>query len=169
MNKDLLTKILIGLGVSTIVVGIAYYFKKGIDNLIEIGMDFSNFRLVNASMNEVVGSTNLTLSNPSDLGFEVTDYSIDVIIQGITMITIKGENLSVKIPPKGVVVVPLQIAFDPKKLGLNSALLILEMFSSQSLNSQGLQNLNIRYLGSLNGRFMGLSIKNIPIDYTQTF
>jgi hypothetical protein len=169
MNKDLITKILIGLGISTIVIGIAYYFKKGIDNLIEIGMDFSNFRLLNASMNEVVGSTDLTLSNPSDLGFEVTDYSIDVIIQGITMITIKGENLSIKIPPKGVVVVPLEIKFDPKKLGLNSALLLLELFSSQNLNSQGLNNLTIRYLGSLSGKFAGLSIKNIPIDYTQTF
>jgi LEA14-like dessication related protein len=169
MNKDLITKILIGLGISTIVIGIAYYFKKGIDNLIEIGMDFSNFRLLNASMNEVVGSTDLTLSNPSDLGFEVTDYSIDVIIQGITMITIKGENLSIKIPPKGVVVVPLEIKFDPKKLGLNSALLLLELFSSQNLNTQGLNNLTIRYLGSLSGKFAGLSIKNIPIDYTQTF
>jgi LEA14-like dessication related protein len=169
MNKDLISKILIGLGVSTIIVGIAYYFKKGIDNLIEIGMDFSDFRLLSASMDEVVGSTNLTLSNPSDLGFEVTDYNIDVIMQGITMLTIKGENLSVKIPPKGVVIVPLEIRFDPKKLGLNTALLLLQMFTTQTLNSGGLKNLTIRYVGSLNGRFAGLSIKNIPIDYTQTF
>jgi LEA14-like dessication related protein len=169
MNKDLISKILIGLGVSTIAVGIAYYFKKGIDNLIEIGMDFSNFRIKSASLNEVVGTTDLTLSNPSDLGFEVTDYNIDVIMQGINMLTIKGENLSIKIPPKGVVVVTLEIKFDPKKLGLNTALLLLEMYSSQNLNAQGLNNLTIRYLGSLSGKFAGLSIKNIPIDYTQTF
>lgn len=167
MNKDLITKILIGLGVSTIVIGIAYYFKKGIDNLINVGMDFSNFRVKNVSMNEIVGSTDLTLSNPSDLGFEVTEYSIDIIIKDINMLTLKAENLSVKIPPKGVVVVPLQIAFDPKKLGLNSALLLLELFSTQNLNSQGLSDLTIRYVGTLGGKFAGLSIKNIEIDYTQ--
>lgn len=169
MNKDLITKILIGVGVSTILIGIAYYFKKGIDNLINIGMDFSNFRIKNVSLNNVVGSTDLTLSNPSDLGFEVTEYNIDIIIKGINMLTLKADNLSVKIPPKGVVVVPLEISFDPKKLGTTTALLIVELFSSQNLNSQGLADLTIQYVGTLGGRFSGLPIKNIPIDYTQRF
>lgn len=169
MNKDILSKVFIGLGVSAIVIGIVYYFKKGIDNLIEIGMDFSNIRIQSVSLNEVVGSTDLKLSNPSDLGFTITDYNIDIIVNGVNMLTLTAKDISVKIPSRGVVIVPLEIRFDPKKLGLNTALLFVQMYSQQSLNSQGLANSKIQYLGTLSGKFAGLSIKNIDVDYTQTF
>jgi hypothetical protein len=70
------------------------------------------------------------------------------------------------IPPKGKTSIPIAFSFKPADFGINLALLGLDLFATDQLNSEAISQLPIRYVGTITGRFGVLDIKNIPIDYT---
>jgi hypothetical protein len=166
MNKDILTKVLVGFGISALVVGIIYYLKKGVFDLMEIGFNVSGLTIRKISLQEITLGLNIDLDNPSNLGFTVTAYNIAVEIQNRQVAIISGSNMEAIIPPKGKTTIPIQFSFKPADLGINLALLGLDLFATDQLNSEAISKLPIRYVGTLTGRFGVLDIKNIPIDYT---
>ena len=135
MNKDIVSKVLIGFGVSALIVGIFYYLKKGVFDLMGIGFNVSNLTVRKLTLQEITLGLNIDLDNPSDLGFTVTAYNIAVEIQ-------------------------------KRQVGINLALLGLDLLATEQLNAEAISKLPIRYVGTITGRFGVLDVKNIPIDYT---
>ena len=166
MKKDILTKVLVGFGVSALIVGIFYYLKKGVFDLMGIGFNVSGLIVKKLTLQEVTLGLNIDLDNPSDLGFTVTAYNIAVEIQNRQVAVISGSNMEAVIPPKGKTSIPIQFSFKPSELGINLALLGLDLFATEQLNVEALSKLPIRYVGTITGRFGVLDVKNIPIDYT---
>lgn len=166
MNKDIVSKVLIGFGVSALIVGVFYYLKKGVFDLMEIGFNVSNLIVKKLTFQEITLGLNIDLDNPSDLGFTVTAYNIAVEIQNRQVAVIGGENMEAIIPPKGKTSIPIQFSFKPAELGINLALLGLDLLATEQLNAEAISKLPIRYVGTITGRFGVLDVKNIPIDYT---
>jgi hypothetical protein len=79
-----------------------------------------------------------------------------------------GDN-PIPILPENSVTVPLQIMFDPKILGAQAGLLLLDSISQGVPREEQLKNLEITYKGKLTGQFKGFNLSDIPIDYTYKF
>ena len=165
MDKGKATKVFFGLGALVVLAGIFYYFKKGLEGFKNIDFYVTKVRFPKVSLTSATIDTTIKLMNPSDLGFTVNSYKIDVGINGRFVATLNGSGLGIEIAPKSDVDVPLSITFDPRKLGVQVGLLLLDIYSTS--NQQDFtKNLEINYKGKLTGAFGGFNLNDIPIDYT---
>jgi len=166
MDGKVVSKVLVGLGITAFLVGVIYYFKKGLFDLTEIDFSISNVKLPLISLNKIKITADVLLKNISDLGFNVTGYDISVSLNDrFVARLVNADNFSAFIPPKGEVIVPLAVEFDPKLLGLQLGLLVVD-FLAQGKQSSEVKNIAIGYKGKLTGKFGALSLKDIPVDYT---
>ena len=161
MQKN--TKILvIGVVVVAMIYGIYQYAKKNTAKLAEMTYRFQNFKILNASFRDFSSSIEVVLTNPSNIGFTVTGYDINVQIQGTPLLNIKDDSVNITIPSNESVAIPLAIQFDPRKLSAT----LLPLFLAVFVTGDSKEKLKIRYYGTASGRFGALGVKNIPIDYT---
>ena len=161
MQKN--TKILvIGVVVVAMIYGIYQYAKKNTAKLAEMTYRFQNFKVLNVSFRDFSSSIEVVLTNPSNIGFTVTGYDINVQIQGTSLLNIKDDSVNITIPSNESVAIPLAIQFDPRKLSAT----LLPLFLAVFVTGDSKEKLKIRYYGTASGRFGALGVKNIPIDYT---
>lgn len=161
MQKN--TKILvIGVVVVAMIYGIYQYAKKNTAKLAEMTYRFQNFKVLNVSFRDFSSSIEVVLTNPSNIGFTVTGYDINVQIQGTPLLNIKDDSVNITIPSNESVAIPLAIQFDPRKLSAT----LLPLFLAVFVTGDSKEKLKIRYYGTASGRFGALGVKNIPIDYT---
>lgn len=161
MQKN--TKILvIGAVVVAMIYGIYQYAKKNTAKLAEMTYRFQNFKVLNVSFRDFSSSIEVVLTNPSNIGFTVTGYDINVQIQGTSLLNIKDDSVNITIPSNESVAIPLAIQFDPRKLSAT----LLPLFLAVFVTGDSKEKLKIRYYGTASGRFGALGVKNIPIDYT---
>jgi len=168
MDKSQATKVFFGLGALVIIAGIIYYFKKGIDSLNNIDFYVTKVRLPKVSLTSATIDATIKLMNPSELGFTVKSYKINVGINGRFVATLNGSGLAISIAPKSDVDIPLSVTFDPRRLGVQVGLLLLDVYSASNKDEFS-KNLEINYKGSLSGEFAGFNLTDIPIDYTYKF
>jgi hypothetical protein len=160
------TKIfVIGAVVVAVIYGIYQYAKKNTAKLAEMTYRFQNFKVLNASLRDFSSSIEVVLTNPSNIGFTVTGYDINVQIQGTPILNIKDDSVDITIPSNQSVAIPLSVQFDPRKLGST----LLPLFLAVFLTGDAKEKIKIRYYGTASGRFGALGVKNIPIDYTYEF
>ena len=165
MEKSTQTKLLFGLGAVVILAGIIYYFKKGFQSLTNIDFLVNRVKFSKVSLTEAIIDAEIKLMNPSAIGFTIKSYEINVGINGRFVTTLKSSGLSIFIAPKSDVLIPLLIKFDPRKLGVQVGLLLLDIYTAGGVSNYA-QKIEINYKGKLTGEFVGLNINDIPIDYT---
>ena len=165
MEKSTQTKLLFGLGAVVILAGIIYYFKQGFANLKNINFLVNRARFSKVTLTEAIIDAEIKLMNPSAIGFTIKAYEINVGINGRFVTTLRSSGLSIFIAPKSDVEIPLLIKFDPRKLGVQVGLLLLDIYSAGGVSNYA-QKVEINYKGQLTGEFVGFNINDIPIDYT---
>jgi LEA14-like dessication related protein len=154
--------IVISLVALAIVYGVYQYAKKNTAKLAEMTYRFQNFKILNVSFRDFQSSIEVVLTNPSNLGFTVTGYNINVEIQNTRILNIADDSVNITIPSNQSVAIPLSIQFDPRKLSST----LLPLFLAVFLTGDSKEKIRIRYVGTASGRFGALGVKNIPIDYT---
>ncbi len=154
--------VIIGAVIAAVIYGIYQYAKKNTAKLAEMTYRFQNFKILNASFRDFSSTIEVVLTNPSNIGFNVTGYDINVQIQGTPILNIKDNSVDITIPANQSVAIPLSVQFDPRKLSSTLLPLFLDVF----VTGNSTEKLKIRYVGTASGRFGALGVKNIPIDYT---
>lgn len=168
MDKGKLTKVLFGVGAVVIIAGIIYYIKRGLNAFSKIDFYVTKIRFPKVSLTSATIDADIKLLNPSDLGFVVKSYSIDVGINGRFVANLIGDGLAIDIAPKSDITIPLSITFDPRKLGVQVGLILLDAYTSP--NKQDFADkLEFNYKGKLTGSFGGFNLNDIPINYTYKF
>ena len=165
MDSNKLTKVVFGVGAFILLAGIVYYFKRGLEAFTKIDFYVTKVRLAKISLTEAKVDAEIKLMNPSDLGFTVKGYDIDFGINGRFIAKLKGSGLAININPRADIDIPLTATFDPRLLGVQLGLILLDVYSSPD-KSQYKNDLQFRYKGTLSGAFGGLNLNEIPIDYT---
>jgi len=170
MDKKKIAKGLTFLGLAVLLVGVIVYYKKAVDALMNINFTVGNVKFPQISMASVTVTFDLVLINPSKLGFTINSYNIGVFLYNrqVANLVSAGDN-SIFILPENSVTVPLQIMFDPKILGAQAGLLLLDSISQGAPREEQLKNLEITYKGKLTGQFKGFNLSDIPINYTYKF
>lgn len=165
MEKSTQTKLLFGLGAVVILAGIIYYFKQGFANLKKIEFFVNKANFTKVTLTEAIIDAEIKLLNPSAVGFTIKSYEINIGINNRFVTTLKSEGLKIYISPKSDVLVPLTIKFDPRKLGVQLGMLLLDVYTAGGVSKYA-EKLEINYKGKLTGEFVGFNINDIPIDYT---
>jgi hypothetical protein len=170
MDNKKIAKGLTFLGLAVLLVGVIVYYKKAVDALMNIDFTVGNVKFPQISMASVTVTFDLVLINPSKLGFTINSYNIGVFLYNrqVANLVSSGDN-PIPILPENSVTVPLQIMFDPKILGAQAGLLLLDSISQGVPREEQLKNLEITYKGKLTGQFKGFNLSDIPIDYTYRF
>jgi LEA14-like dessication related protein len=164
MEKSTQTKLLFGLGAVVIIAGIIYFFKQGFASLKNIDFLVNKVKFTKVTLTEAIIDAEVKLMNPSAVGFTIKSYEINIAINGRFVTTLKSSGLGILIAPKSDVLIPLLIKFDPRKLGVQVGMLLLDIYTEGASNY--VNKLEISYKGRLTGEFIGFNINDIPIDYT---
>jgi LEA14-like dessication related protein len=160
MNKKIA---LIGIGLVTIFVGYMLYLKVQAEKLMEqVEYKLQNFQLKNVGLTNVRITSDLVITNPSKVAFTITDYNINVEVQGTTVTTLKGGGTAIVVGANQSTTIPFDVQFDPRKIAQNLLPLFLDVFLDGNKTSE----IGVRYVGTLSGKFGGLGFSNLPIDYT---
>jgi hypothetical protein len=138
------------------------YFSSNADKLMDMTYRFQNFKILKASLTDFQGSTDVVLTNPSDLSFTVTSYDINVEIEKTFVASIVANNVDIVIPAQQSVTIPINIQFDPRKAGQT----VLQILMAISMNSHGVHKTPIHFTGKISGKYGPLGFHDIPVDYT---
>jgi hypothetical protein len=158
-------KVALAIGAVAIIglIGYFVYLKKQSDKLMDMTYSFQKFKVLNAGLNNFKFSIEVVLNNPTNVDFTINSYDIDIAFQDTPITKIKGSELNILVPKSQNVAIPLEVQFDPRKLGSNILQIFLDIFI---LNSREVKGNNLRFTGSVSGRFGAVGFKNVPIDYT---
>ena len=145
-----------------ILVGFFYYLKNNAMKLMDMTYRFQNFKIKNASLSNVEVSSEVVLTNPSQLSFTITGYDINVQFQGVNVANLNRGDSNIPIASNSSVTIPFEVKFDPRQVGTSLLPLFLDVFVNKTSN----EKMKLRYLGTISAKYGVLGISNIPIDYT---
>jgi hypothetical protein len=161
MNK---VKLGIGIGLAAFVGGVLWYIFRGVNKLMEIDFEVRNVKFPKLKWTSGQITCDILLKNPSNLSFTVRGYNIRVSMFGRSIANLISTDVETVIPPRGNVLVPVQVDFDPRQLGTQALMGLLDFLLGKVEIDKN--NIAVNYKGSLNGNFLGLENITIPIDYT---
>lgn len=162
MNKS--TKILLVSGVVLALLYGAYVFvQKNMNKISETTYRFQRFKIEKASLTDFRFSTEVVLTNQSDISLTITGYDISVQIQNTPLLNIQDDSLNVDIPSNQSFTIPIFIKFDPRKLGSTILQLLMAIQSIEGTT----EKIKVRFVGTISGKMGAVGVKNIPIDYTE--
>lgn len=145
-----------------VLIGVFLYFKKNAMKLMEMTYRFQNFKLKRATLTNVEVTSEVVLTNPSQLSFTITGYDVNVQFQGVNVVNLKRSDSSISVPSNSSVTIPFDVQFDPRQVGSSLLPLFLDVF----VNKTSSEKLKLRYLGTISAKYGAVGISNIPIDYT---
>lgn len=145
-----------------ILVGLGYYLKKNAMKLMEMTYRFQNFKLKKATLSNVEVTSEVVLTNPSQLAFTITGYDINVQFQGVNVVRLQRSDSNIPIPSNSSVTIPFDVQFDPRQVGASLLPLFLDVF----VNKTSSEKLKLRYIGTISAKYGVVGLSNIPIDYT---
>lgn len=149
-------------GVIALLVGIGYYLKKNALMLMNMTYRFQNFRVKRISLSNVDISSEVVLTNPSQLSFTITGYDINVQFQGTNVVRLQKSESNIPIPSSSSITIPLEVQFDPRAVASSVLPLLLDVFINKTTD----EKFNLRYIGTISAKYGIVGISNIPIDYT---
>jgi LEA14-like dessication related protein len=161
MDKKVKITLAIASGVA-VLLGVFYYLKKNAMKLMEMTYRFQNFKLKKATLSNVEVTSEVVLTNPSQLSFTITGYDINVQFQGVNVVRLQKSDSNIPIPSNSSVTIPFDVQFDPRKVGSSLLPLFLDVFINKTSNDK----LKLRYVGTISAKYGIVGISNIPIDYT---
>ena len=164
MNKN----VKIGLAVAGVAV-VGYflykYFEKNIWKLMDIKYRFQNFKVSKLTLKDVVVESEVVLTNPSDIGFTITNYDINVEIQKVPVAILSGNDVNIPILANQSTTIPLVAQFNPTEVGS----VVLSLFMGGVLSNVDTSNLEFHYVGKISGKYGAFGFKDIPIDYVYKY
>lgn len=164
MNKG----VKIGLAVAGVAVVGYYvykYFEKNIWKLMDMKYRFQNFKVVKLTLKDVIVESEVVLTNPSNLGFTITNYDINVEVKSIPVANLTGNDVNILIPSNQSTTIPLVAQFNPTEVGST----LLSVLMGGVLSNIDTSNLEFRYVGKISGKFGVLGFKDIPVDYVYKY
>ena len=157
------TKITLAIaGGVALLVAFGYYLKKNAMKLMEMTYRFQNFKLKKATLSNVEVTSEVVLTNPSQLAFTITGYDVNVQFQGVNVVRIQRSDSSILVPSNSSVTIPFDVQFDPRQVGSSLLPLFLDVF----VNKTSSEKFKLRYIGTISAKYGVVGISNIPIDYT---
>jgi LEA14-like dessication related protein len=157
------TKITLAIaGGVALLVALGYYLKKNAMKLMEMTYRFQNFKLKRATLSNVEVTSEVVLTNPSQLAFTITGYDVNVQFQGVNVVRIQRSDSSILVPSNSSVTIPFDVQFDPRQVGSSLLPLFLDVF----VNKTSSEKFKLRYIGTISAKYGVLGISNLPIDYT---
>lgn len=157
------TKITLAIaGGVALLVAFGYYLKKNAMKLMEMTYRFQNFKLKRATLSNVEVTSEVVLTNPSQLAFTITGYDVNVQFQGVNVVRIQRSDSSILVPSNSSVTIPFDVQFDPRQVGSSLLPLFLDVF----VNKTSSEKFKLRYIGTISAKYGVIGISNIPIDYT---
>ena len=157
------TKITLAIaGGVALLVAFGYYLKKKAMKLMEMTYRFQNFKLKRATLSNVEVTSEVVLTNPSQLAFTITGYDVNVQFQGVNVVRIQRSDSSILVPSNSSVTIPFDVQFDPRQVGASLLPLFLDVF----VNKTSSEKFKLRYIGTISAKYGVVGISNIPIDYT---
>ena len=157
------TKITLAIaGGVALLVALGYYLKKNAMKLMEMTYRFQNFKLKRATLSNVEVTSEVVLTNPSQLAFTITGYDVNVQFQGVNVVRIQRSDSSILVPSNSSVTIPFDVQFDPRQVGASILPLFLDVF----VNKTSSEKFKLRYIGTISAKYGVLGISNLPIDYT---
>jgi LEA14-like dessication related protein len=157
------TKITLAIaGGVALLVALGYYLKKNAMKLMEMTYRFQNFKLKRATLSNVEVTSEVVLTNPSQLAFTITGYDVNVQFQGVNVVRIQRSDSSILVPSNSSVTIPFDVQFDPRQVGASILPLFLDVF----VNKTSSEKFKLRYIGTISAKYGVVGISNIPIDYT---
>lgn len=157
------TKITLAIaGGVALLVALGYYLKKNAMKLMEMTYRFQNFKLKRATLTNVEVTSEVVLTNPSQLAFTITGYDVNVQFQGVNVVRIQRSDSSILVPSNSSVTIPFDVQFDPRQVGSSLLPLFLDVF----VNKTSSEKFKLRYIGTISAKYGVVGISNIPIDYT---
>jgi LEA14-like dessication related protein len=157
------TKITLAIaGGVALLVALGYYLKKNAMKLMEMTYRFQNFKLKRATLSNVEVTSEVVLTNPSQLAFTITGYDVNVQFQGVNVVRIQRSDSSILVPSNSSVTIPFDVQFDPRQVGSSLLPLFLDVF----VNKTSSEKFKLRYIGTISAKYGVVGISNIPIDYT---
>jgi ribosomal protein L1 len=156
-------KLKIALGSTALLLtGFLIYLKVQANKLLNITYRFQNFKVVNAGISDFRFTTDLVVTNPSDLTFTITDYDLVIQVEETPVANIKGSNLNFVVRKNQSVPLPLDVQFDPRKLAAN----LLSVFVAAVTVNARKGAVKVRTIGTISVKYGVFGLKNLPIDYT---
>lgn len=153
-------------GIVLLFVGYIVYLKIQANKLMgQMTYKLQRFQIKNFGLSNIRITSDLVLTNPTSVEFTVTDYTINVEVQGTTITTLKGGGSPIVVGANQSTTIPLDVQFDPRKVAQNLLAFFLDVFVT---NPTQTKSIAIRYVGTLSGTFGGLGFTNLPIDFTYT-
>jgi LEA14-like dessication related protein len=157
------TKITLAIaGGVALLVAFGYYLKKNAMKLMEMTYRFQNFKLKRATLSNVEVTSEVVLTNPSQLAFTITGYDVNVQFQGVNVVRIQRSDSNILVPSNSSVTIPFDVQFDPRQVGSSLLPLFLDVF----VNKTSSEKFKLRYIGTISAKYGVVGISNIPIDYT---
>jgi LEA14-like dessication related protein len=157
------TKITLAIaGGVALLVALGYYLKKNAMKLMEMTYRFQNFKLKRATLSNVEVTSEVVLTNPSQLAFTITGYDVNVQFQGVNVVRIQRSDSNILVPSNSSVTIPFDVQFDPRQVGSSLLPLFLDVF----VNKTSSEKFKLRYIGTISAKYGVVGISNIPIDYT---
>lgn len=157
------TKITLAIaGGVALLVALGYYLKKNALKLMEMTYRFQNFKLKRATLTNVEVTSEVVLTNPSQLAFTITGYDVNVQFQGVNVVRIQRSDSSILVPSNSSVTIPFDVQFDPRQVGSSLLPLFLDVF----VNKTSSEKFKLRYIGTISAKYGVVGLSNIPIDYT---
>jgi LEA14-like dessication related protein len=160
MDKKVKITLAIAGGVA-VLLGVFYYFKKNAMKLMEMTYRFQNFKLKRATLSNVEVTSEVVLTNPSQLSFTITGYDVNVQFQGVNVVRLQKSDSNIPIPSNSSVTIPFDVQFDPRQVGASLLPLFLDVF----VNKTSSEKLKLRYIGTISAKYGVVGISNIPIEY----
>ena len=145
-----------------VLLGVFYYLKKNAMKLMEMTYRFQNFKLKRATLTNVEVTSEVVLTNPSQLSFTITGYDVNVQFQGVNVVRLQRSDSNIPIPSNSSATIPFDVQFDPRQVGASLLPLFLDVF----VNKTSSEKLKLRYVGTISAKYGVVGISNIPIDYT---
>jgi len=163
MNKKV--GLVIG-GIVLLFVGYVIYLKIQADKLAaQLTYKLQTFQIKNFGLSNIRILSDLLVNNPTSVEFAITDYTINVQVEGTIITTLKGGGTPIIVGANQSTTIPLDVQFDPRKVAQNLLSVFLDVFV---VNPNQTKKINLRYVGTISGKFGALGFSNIPIDYTYT-
>lgn len=146
----------VGLGI----IGIGYYLYKQSKKLMNFCLSFKKAKINNISPTNVDITVIMGFENKSDLDVVASNQNYEVLINGISVTTIKSEK-PILLKPKQVSEFPVNVFFNPMQLKGKAIGLVKDLAS----NKEGVK---ISFKGSLGVKSGVLGVAKFPIDITYT-
>ena len=145
-----------------VLIGVVYFLKHNAMKLMEMTYRFQNFKIKRATLSNVEVTSEVVLTNPSQLSFTITGYDVNVQFQGVNVVNLKRSDSNISVPSNSSVTIPFDVQFDPRQVGSSLLPLFLDVFINKTSN----EKFKLRYIGTISAKYGVVGISNIPIDYT---